>query len=346
MKNWLAIALCVVGMHTRAQDPNFTHFYNNTLYYNPAATAIHGGFRLTGNVRALWTNVPSNFNTAFLGIEAEAPNKTCLGLSFLHAAEGEGRLNTNSLGLYYSYRPIETRNFLVQAGFQTTLVSKHIDFTRFVFSDQLDEIYGNINGTSFIAPNNGRIFYPDFGAGVMMMLNSPNHQNNDLKLLSTLGFAAHHLTTPRDAFFNTGGLLPIKWVLNAQSSIFYHNVVYAPAFIWEKQGPFSTFSIGLNAVLNPVYAGLWIRNRTASFTAERFDAFMFNLGSNFVLENGSKLKVCYSYDFTISRLRSNTMGSHEITLIYEVGDYLLFEGLIQRKKNRYKTRFLNCVDGF
>lgn len=329
-----------------AQDPNFTHFFNNTLYYNPAATAIHSGFRFTGNMRALWTNVPSNFNTVFFGIEAEALNKTGLGLSYLHDAEGEGKLNTNTLSLYYSYRPIETHNFQVQAGFQSAFVAKHIDFNSFTFSDQLDEVFGNINGTGFIAPNNDRIFYPDFSAGIMMMLNSPNYQNNNLKLLSSLGFAAHHLTSPQDEFFNSGGNLPIKWVLNASTSIYYQNVIYSPAFIWEKQGSFSTFSTGINMVRQPLYVGFWIRNRTAGFRANQFDSFMFNVGSNFTLESGNRLKVCYSYDFTVSQLRTYTLGTHEVSLIYEVDGYQLFATLAKRKEYKHKTRFMKCIDWF
>lgn len=339
---WMSALLTQAG----AQDPNFSHFFSNTQYYNPAATAIHSGFRACANTRFQWTHVPSNFNTAYLGIETQALNKTGLGLSFLSNAEGEGRLRTNNLMLYYSYRPIETRNFQIQAGFQSGIVQKRIDFSQFVFSDQLDEVYGSVNGTQFMAPSNDRIFYPDFGAGVMAMLNSPNHMNKDLKLLSTLGFAAHHITMPRDEFFNTGGKLPVKWVLNAGTNIFYHDVVYAPALIWETQGPFSTFSIGMNAVRQPIYAGFWFRNRTIGFKGNEFDSFIFNIGSNFSTKGEGRLKFGYAYDFTISRLRTSTYGTHELTLIYEYDDYILFAGAKKRKADKYRSRFLKCVKGF
>ncbi len=347
IKKIVLLLVCICsGAGLNAQDPNFSHFFNNTLYYNPAATAIHSGFRFSGNMRALWTHVPSNFNTVFVGAEALALNKTGLGFSYLHDGEGEGKLRTNNLSLYYSYRPVETRNFQIQAGFQSAVVMKHIDFTSFVFSDQLDEVYGNVNSTDFIAPANDRIVYPDFAAGVMMMLNSPNHENRDLKLFSTLGFAVHHLTNPTDQFFNSGGKLPLKYNLTATTNIFYQNVIYAPAFNWEQQGPFNTFTAGINMVRNPIYAGFWIRNRTLAMKGTQYDSFVFNIGSNIDLHDaGARVKVCYSYDFTISRLRTSTMGTHEISVIYEIDDYMLFAGAAKRKQSRYKNRFLKCVHG-
>lgn len=337
------LLLCLT--RSNAQDPNFTHFFNNTLYYNPAVAGINNGLRLTMDYRSLWSPLPSRFNTVNFSVDAAAIYNTGMGMMLFTDVEGEGKLRTTSMKTYYSYRPIETRNLEVQVGFEASVVHKTVDFSQFVFSDQLDEVFGNVNGSAFIPPNVNQVVYPDFGTGFVVRFNNPGHMSQDLKLVTTLGAGFHHLTAPQDAFLNTG-TVPFKWVVHGGTNIHYKNLIYAPAFLYEKQAQFSTFQIGMNMLKSPVHAGFWFRNRTAAFNGAQFDSFIFNIGSNFEFQNGNKMKVCYSYDFTISRLRPSSLGTHEISIVYEIGNYTLFSGILKRQRFRYKTRFLKCVDGF
>jgi len=46
-----------------AQDPNFTQFYSNRIYMNPAYAGADPGMRLNLNYRRLWASVPGQFQT-------------------------------------------------------------------------------------------------------------------------------------------------------------------------------------------------------------------------------------------------------------------------------------------
>ena len=65
----------ITSIEAFAQDPNFSMFYHNPTYYNPAMTAIGNGFTFRSNYRSLWTPIPSKFNTFSVAFEAEAVNK-------------------------------------------------------------------------------------------------------------------------------------------------------------------------------------------------------------------------------------------------------------------------------
>lgn len=332
-------------LESMAQDPNFSQFFHNPVYYNPANTGLDQGLRARTNFRNQWGPVPSKFNTVSFSIDAEAVSKTGLGLVAVANNEGEGKLRTMQAGLMYSYRPVETRNFRLQAGFGASFVQKRIDWSQFVFSDQLDEVFGNVNGTAFIAPQNDKVVYPDFNAGISARFNSGRAEEKGGKLTTTIGFSVHHLTEPRDAFISDGGRMPMKMVVHAHSNILsFNGVIYSPGAIFEKQLNLTTFQVGMNLYKNPVYAGFWFRNRSYNMNLRSYDSFIFNLGLNTFMHKTRRLKLCYSYDFTVSRLKTSSMGTHEFSMIMELNDVMVFKKIEQRNKRKQKSRFIECVD--
>lgn len=47
----------------KAQDPIFSQFYNNPIYYNPGYIGLNSGFRARFNYRDQWTGIPEDFKT-------------------------------------------------------------------------------------------------------------------------------------------------------------------------------------------------------------------------------------------------------------------------------------------
>ncbi len=344
MKRLAHITLLVLLTNSlSAQDPNFTQFFHNNLYYNPGMTAINGGLHLNANYRNLWGPIPSKFNTFSFAADAQAINKIGLGLIAVSDNEGEGNLRTNFVGFHYSYRPIETRNLRLQMGMSGSFVHKHVDFSQFVFSDQLDEVFGDVNPTSFVVPGNNQVMYPDFAAGAAVRYNNPNNRTSDYQAVTTIGFAFHHLTRPRDAFLSEQGRLPRKFVFHANTNIEWQNVIYAPGLIYERQSNIETFQFGMNIMKYPIFTGFWFRNRNYKFNFKSYDSFIFNLGA-FLKVNDTRMKFTYSFDFTVSRLKTASMGSHEMSVIIHLKDAVVFYGLVKRSKRKFSSRFLECVD--
>ena len=337
----LAVLLVKISF---AQDPNFSQFYNNSLYYNPGMTAIGNGLAMRMNYRNQWAPVAGKFNTFSFSLDAEAVGKT--GLGFLASSDiaGEGKLRTQQIAGMYSYRPLETKRLIVQLGFGGAFVYKRVDWSQFVFSDNLDEVFGNVNSSAFVIPNTNTVMYPDFNAGATVRFNVGRFEAKDRKMTTTLGTSFHHLTQPRDAFIGDGERLPMKWLIHGQTNVLLNGLVYSPAFIYEKQNEFSTFTVGMNMMKNPVFAGMWFRNRNAGMNFKSYDSFIFNLGINTLFNKSTRMRLTYSYDFTISRLKTASMGTHEISAVFEFDKVVVFKSIADKRSKKFKTQFKECVD--
>lgn len=333
-------SICLMSFLSRGQDANFSQFYNNPIYYNPSMTAINNGMSLRLNGRSLWGPIPGRFNTFSFSADAQTVYKMGVGISAFSDVGGEAFLRTSAAYLNYSYRPIDTKNFILQAGLSGGFVLKNIDWSRLTFSDQLDETLGNVNSTSFVRPSYNQISYADFSTGLVMRFNgNTRKQRGNFKRFNlTLGAAAHHLSQPDDALMATDQKLPLKLVFHGQSNLLFNEFVLSPALIFEMQNEFKTFTVGTNFVNQPIIFGLWFRNRTAAFNAKQFDSFIFLLGINLPSKREMLWRVSYNFDMTISRLKTSSYGSHEISLLMEFPSKVFFSGRAKSKalKRRYQ----------
>jgi type IX secretion system PorP/SprF family membrane protein len=348
--NWtyrlLSVILLIIGSFaSHAQDPNFSQFYNNPVYYNPAMAAIGKGYTFRANARNLWAPIPGRFNTFSAAFEGELLNKVGIGVMGFSDVAGEGLLRTTGGYLTYTYRPVETKNFLMQFGLTGGLLNKSIDWERLTFSDQFDEVHGQVNPTSFIAPNNNSVIYPDFSTGMSLRFNSRRDRSHSAfkRMIATAGFAFHHLNQPKDAFINDTKYLPVKFVVHGTFGLLIGQNIISPGFIFERQNEFQTFTIGTSLVNKPISLGIWFRNRTYLMSVKSYDSFIFTAGTHLPLPNERNLRITYGIDFTISRLRTSSFGSHELSLVYDLDNRYLLKGMHAKKR---KKKAYQCPDDF
>lgn len=338
MKQFIPLLFFLVTVFiSNAQDANFSQFYNNPIYYNPAMTAVNNGTSIRFNARSLWGPIPGRFNTFSFSADAQTVYKMGIGISAYSDVGGEAFLRTSGGYLNYSYRPVDTKNFILQAGLSGGFILKNIDWSRLTFSDQLDETLGNVNPSSFSRPGYNSISYADFSTGLIMRFNgNTRKQSGSFKRFNlTLGAGAHHLSQPNDALLaTTGQKLPLKLVFHAQSNLLFNEFVFSPAIIFESQNEFRTFTAGVNFINQPIILGIWMRNRTVALNAKQYDSFIFLLGLNLPSKNDLFWRVSYSFDMTISRLKTSSYGSHEIALLFEFPNQVLFSGKARNKSIR------------
>jgi type IX secretion system PorP/SprF family membrane protein len=342
----LVLVGCILqAAQFKAQDPNYSHFFLNDMYYNPGLTGINNGVRISTDYRNLWQPIPSKFNSGTIAIDGAGVNKMGLGVIISGDNEGEGKLKTTSIGGNYSYRIVEARNLRLQLGVQGQYVRKSIDYSRFVFSDQLDEVFGNVNSSQFILPTSNIAQYVDFATGLAVKFNGGNGGGlNNKAFTGTFGVAVHHLAQPNDAFIGSTGFVPRKWNVHGEMKFITKSILLGPAFMFEKQWAFNTFQVGTNFARSSMFLGMWFRHRNVSFTPKKYDSFIFNFGLSKKLENEVKMTLCYSYDFTISRLRTSSFGTHEVSAVFEFGNRMLFTKLASNKAKKNKFRFIPCTD--
>lgn len=339
IKSFILLGAIVITGLAKAQDPMFTQFYNNPLYYNPGTVGLNPGMRMRFNYRDQWPNIPNDFKTYSFNMdvaERSIPGSGGLGLIILNDKAGTGNLQTSSVGLSTAARVPLQENMVAQVGITVSFVQKMINFNDLVFSDQLNPRYGNIYSTAFEAPDKSKVTYPDFAVGGVYRFSETNSSIAGIQ--GTLGLAVHHVFRPNESLRGLSAPLPRKLVIHGDlvldvdqsSGSFYRRMSnpksfkFNPGFNYEKQGDFSTYSFGVNVLKSSIYTGIWFRNQTFDFV--KSNDLMFALGLYMPFNKGSRMKFMYSYDFILTELRTAAGSAHEITISIEFDDINLFGG--------------------
>ena len=289
-----------------SQDPEFSQYYANKLYLNPAFAGADMCPKVSLNFRDQWPNIPGTFVTYSASYDQHV-NSLYGGLGVLvyNDRAGEGSLSTTSASLIYAYRGEISNRFSIKAGFQATYTQKSIDWEKLTWPDMINARYGFVNGTS--EPKiNTQVRYADFSAGIL-----------GYSELFFGGLAVHHLTQPNESFKNNISLLPRKYTAHMgtiipltkkrtkhRKKLKAEDPTFSPNILYQRQGQFSQFNYGFYINKYPMVGGLWYRQGPMNS-----DAFIVLIG--FVQ---SSFKFGYSYDLTVSSLTTATAGAHEISL--------------------------------
>jgi len=365
MRKAIRICLLVLALgqieNMYSQDPNFSQFYFKESYYNPAFTGINPGFRGTVTQRQFWTNTPGNNATTHLEIDFYDVQflNGGLGLVATSYAKGEGYLRNDIVGLQYAKRIGISHNLVFQVGAKAAYVMRKADYSKLIFSDELDPRFGRVYQTEFVAPPDDHKHYFDYSAGAVARFNILKGPNKVI-MTNNLGIAFHHLTQPNEAWYaNRIAQLPMKVNIHGYSVIkvsrnnFYNSYfLLAPGAIFEKQtlaknyfahdeSGMKTLAGGVNAIIpaklsfiSQLYTGVWVRKQyykklaledvAATLKSKQFDAVIFMLGYIKYDRRGKQLyRFAYSYDLTISSAAITTGGTHEVTLAFEIHNLAL-----------------------
>ncbi len=299
-----------------SQDPQFSQFYANPLYLNPAMTGNTQMGRLTANYRNQWAAVPASRSDAFKSYAFSydhnlAAINSGLGIQFVRDRAGIGGLRYTDIAGLYAYHMTINRNLHVNAGGRVSYSTRDIDISRLTFGDQLLRNDGSATTESFVTEKvsfldvgTGIIFYgPRFWAGTSFShINRPDQTLMGNQALLPVKYSAH------------GGVnFPVKRNLKGTAvSSLTVAANYKGELKWDQ------LDLGAYYKQSPVIFGLWYRGipLIKSYKPGYLNNDAFILLAGFSFEDLG-LSFGYSYDITISRLIKNTAGSHEVSLIYE-----------------------------
>ena len=304
-----------------AQDATFSQYYGNPTYLNPALAGSKIAPRLTLNYRNQWPAIPSAFVT-YAATYDQFIDKISGGVALMvmNDNQGDGTITATSIGAMYSFRVNLTREMTLNAGFQTTYVQTKLNWDKLIFGDQLLGRLGqNLPPTQEDIPGRLNFGMIDFSTGLLL----------GYKESIYFGLAAHHLNQPNNSFTNiSDSQLDIKFTAHAGALIDLRqgleggdieDMSISPNILYQQQGKFHQLNIGLSLNMYPMVIGAWFRHNF-----ENSDAVIGLIGFQH-----EKLKVGYSYDYTISALsNSATHGAHEIS----------FAWLFDRRQKTFKHR--------
>jgi type IX secretion system PorP/SprF family membrane protein len=262
-----------------------------------------------------------------------------VGAFAMQDVEGEGLLTTTSAGIIYSqHMPhIRARNdrqdrFNIYMGFKAYFNQIHIDWSKFVFSDQLNANYGITGPSSFTQNTISSRDYFDFDYGVLIR----NNYKARGKWYNEIGFAMAHVLAPTIAITGSNSdadRLPRKYTATYRSTITLQDDKFyiGPTILFENQAKFYEVNAGMD-----VYFKLGRKNETIPLSVGIYNRFSFILKNSETGDekiNTSALIVAlthrgniptgrnplgysvgFSVDFPYMGLGMQTAGAYEINL--------------------------------
>ena len=286
----IMLVLCILTYkNVKAQDPQFTQFYANPLYLNPALAGTTICPRICMNYRNEWPGISGTYVTSSASFDRYVYGiKSGLGFLVTNDVAGQGTLKTINISGIYSYQIQITHEFSINFGLKATYGEKSVDWSKLTFGDMIEDKHGFIYTTNEV-PGKLKRSFVDFSAGVVGF---SKHY--------FIGFAVDHLTQPDEGLMGYSKL-PMKFTGHA-GAVFKlgDDASISPNILYQKQQDFQQLNLGVYVTKGPIVGGLWYRNN---------DSFILLLG----VQHGV-FKFGYSYDVTISKLTNITAGSHELSL--------------------------------
>jgi len=285
-----------IGMQLHAQDPEFSQFYANQIYLNPALAGNSICPRVSAGYRMQWPNIYGTYSTVGVSVDRYAHSlKGGVGLMVMQDRAAQGTLNTTGIGAIYAPHiklgPRVSISFAIQAGWW----QKAVNWGKLTFGDQIDPTNGFVNATQ---ETPGVAAHGNFDLAAGMVLTSDHF---------FIGGAVHHIFEQNESLLHGTSPLPRKYTVHAGGNIpiggKYSNTFVSPNIMYRQQGDFQQLNLGVYFKKQNIVGGLWYRGR---------DSFIMLLG----LEAGA-FRIGYSYDVTISKLTNETAGAHEISLGYQ-----------------------------
>lgn len=294
LKYLVFIGIFLVSSWVRAQqDPQFTHYMYNMSVINPAyATDNAGVINLGGLYRTQWVGAVGAPKTATLFAHSPIAKRVEVGISFVNDAIGDVVKENNIYADVAYVIPVSAKNKL-SFGVKGGVTFFNVDFNGFQYtSQQNDPAFANNINKTFPNVGVGTYYFSDkyyLGFSIPNLLTTKHLERQDG--IQTTGVEAIH-------YFFTGGYV---FDLNP-------NLKFKPAFM-AKGVSGAPIAVDLTA-------NFLVNNIIEAGAGYRLDDSVSGLVGFYITP---KLKIGYSYDYTLTNLGKYNSGTHEIFMLFDIG---------------------------
>lgn len=296
-----------------AQDAQYSQFYANPIYLNPAFAGTAQDTRAVFIHRIQWPNLPQAFSNSTASIDYNASNiNSGFGLIVHSDQEGTAGLRNTTGSFIYAYEANLNNKVVFRPALKFGYTFRDIDRSKLVLGDQVD--FG-VDGTPSQDPQINSIRLKnhwDIGAGFLIYTKK-----------NWFGVGIDHLTKPNRSLLEGEDTLPIRYSFHIGSRYPLQKLVnigtivptIAPSILYRRQGAFQQIDAGATVHLQPVLIGLYYRGMP--FIKNEFgllnqDAIILVAGVEY-----ANFEFGYSFDLNLSRLDPVAGGgAHEFSLIY------------------------------
>ena len=290
------ILLGMMSGSVHSQDLEFTQFYSNPIYLNPALAGTNQCPRFAMNYRNQWPSLSGSYVSYAAAYDNYFDNiNGGIGILAVHDVQAK-TINSSQLGIMYSYHVPLNRKWTMLLGAKANYWQKFLDWDNLTFGDMIDPRRGFIYQTGDVQRGGSRGFF-DASAGIVLF---NKHFN--------MGFAANHLNRPNESMIVGESNLPMRFTGHTSAYIplggrsqYKNKTVIMPSIIYTYQNGFQQLNVGTYVKYGAFTVGTWLRNQ---------DAFILTIGVD-----TPKFKIGYSYDVTVSKLNNGVSGgAHEVSL--------------------------------
>jgi type IX secretion system PorP/SprF family membrane protein len=327
LKGFMGFLLILQFSQNYGQDASFSQFYANPLYLNPALAGTGECSRIMLNYRNQWPSLPN----AFITYSASADHYVealsgGVGVLFNSDNSGNGAITTNRISGIYSYHLKLGENTNLNAGFEATYHSQKLNWDKLVFQDMIDPLSGNINPgiSGETTPSKLSVSAFDLSGGLLLGIRKKYY----------VGFAVDHLTQPNLSYYaENKNPLYLKYTVHAGMLLDLgggnyrsnsSNFIFSPNILYQQQQNTRQLNAGFYVEKQPIVLGFWYRHNFSNP-----DGALFLIGLK-----QKRFRFGYTYDLTLSKLKSNTGGAHELSLAFLVNCY----------KKRNKPGAIKCPE--
>lgn len=329
---FVGLGLFLAINFAHAQDQQYTQFYANPMYLNPAFAGTSIQSRVAMSYRNQWPALPRAFVSYNVGFDHFISDiNSGVALTVQHDKAGTGGLTYTSAALHYAYEVKLSRKISFRPALNIGFGSNFLDVSKLTFMDQLVR---EEDGAATLDPDRNRfaqepVNYPDFGTGFLVFSES-----------FWFGAAISHLNQPIQSFTGGDSYLPKKIGVHggmrfrvSDVGAFKSRQHIVPAFNYQAQGKFDQLDLGFYYEYDPMVIGIWYRGlpvfKKNGYKYVNHDALAVLVG--YTVNN---MKIGYSYDLTISKFSPNSGGAHEISIVME---------FVGKNKKTNKRRVMPCA---
>jgi type IX secretion system PorP/SprF family membrane protein len=313
----LGILLFSVVRNSYAQDIQFSQFYANVLYLNPAFAGSAHSARAIAHQRLQWPGLEARYTTSGVSIDNYF-NKMGggVGLMVLKDWQGTKRISSTEIRMQYAHEIHLTPALSARVGAELNYINRYLNYSYLTFPDQFND--DGFTNTQTKEPfGTSQKSFMDIGAGGMLYSE-----------YFWVGFATHHINTPDQSFYGSGSKLPAKFSFIGGYKFMIRkgkttgdkpsdeDVYVTPTVHYKSQGKSDQLDVGVYGLYHRLLIGGWYRGipllKHYRPGIQNNESVVFLVGYKV-----HPISISYSYDTTVSELtRAGTRGAHELNITY------------------------------
>lgn len=320
MKRIVIIILVLLIKQLHAQDVEFSQYYANPLYLNPAFAGSDDYARVALNYRTLMPNSFGDYTTYSASVDKYFDILSGgVGFQVMNDRQAKGAISDLGFSLTYSYHNQLRKKWAIATGFRIGYNVKTVNGNSFIYPDMIE-----VTGVSASGNESGlyqKSMYFDFSFGMLTW-----YENY------YAGISVDHLTKPQISLGSDNpGPIGRKYTLHGGVEISFYNSIYrthmtlSPNVIFQMQGASSKLNLGVYLNKNYLTTGLWLKtNMDINLTG---CVLMLGYVTDY-------FTLAYSYDvsFYLGGLSGVISGGHEVTFLYK----------FMYKSKRKKIKAIKC----